>query len=101
MVVLLNNFDEANQLLEGHNSNAQQFGTISYYDDSDVSNWYNGLVLQQTYGLRTFWDLQQIQEIQKDTEWQKKMIDIEMRVSKNPDFQRIAFFHHLIFEKRG
>lgn len=101
MVVLLNNFDEANHLLEGHNSNAQQFGTINYYDDSDVSNWYNELVLQQTYGLRTFWDLQQIQEIQKDTEWQKKMIDIEMRVSKNPDFQRIAFFHHLIFEKRG
>ena len=58
------------------------------------------LVLQQTYGLRTFWDLQQNQEIQKDEEWQKKMIDIETRVSQNPDFQRIAFFHHLIFEKR-
>ena len=29
------------------------------------------------------------------------MIDIEMKVSQNPDFQRIAFFHHLIFEKRG
>ena len=29
------------------------------------------------------------------------MIDIEMRVSQNSDFQRIAFFHHLIFEKRG
>ena len=50
-------------------------------------------------GLRTFWDLQQIQEIQNDEEWQKKMIDIEMRVSQNPDFQRIAFFHHLMFEK--
>lgn len=101
MVVLLNNFDEANKLLDGHNSNAQQFGTIKYYDDSDISNWCDGLVLQQTYGLRTFWDLQQNQEIQKDEEWQKKMIDIEMRVSQNPDFQRIAFFHHLMFEKRG
>lgn len=46
-----------------------------------------------------FWDLQQEQGIQKDEEWQKKMIDIEMRVSQNPDFQNIAFFHHLIFEK--
>ena len=100
MVVLLNNFDEANNLLNGQNSNAQQFGTITYYDDSDVSNWCSGLVLQQTYGLRTFWDLQQNQEIQKNEGWQKKMIDIEMRVSQNPDFQRIAFFHHLIFEKR-
>ena len=101
MVVLLNNFDEANNLLNGQNSNAQQFGTINYYDNSDITNWCSGLVLQQTNGLRTFWDLQQNQEIQKDEEWQKKMIDIEMRVSQNPDFQRIVFFHHLIFEKRG
>ena len=99
MVVLLNNFDEANNLLDGSNSQAQQFGTINYYDDSDISKWCCGLILQQTYSLRTFWDLQQNQEIQKDEEWQKKMIDIEMRVSHNPDFQKIAFFHHLIFQK--
>ena len=101
MVVLLNNFEEATNLLNGCNSQAQQFGTINYYDDSDIANWCNGLALQQTYGLRTFWDLQQNQEIQRDEEWQKKIIDIEMRVSQNPDFQRIAFFHHLMFEKRG
>ena len=101
MVVLLNNFDEANNLLDGHNSNAQQFGTINYYDDCEIAKWCDGFVLRESYGLRTFWDLQQNQEIQKDDEWQKKMIGIEMRVSQNPDFQRIAFFHHLIFEKRG
>ncbi len=99
MVVLLNNFDEANNLLDGHNSNAQQFGTIKYYDDSDITDWCTGFVLQESFGLRTFWDLQQNQEIQKDEEWQKKMIDIEMKVSQNPDFQKIAFFHHLIFQK--
>ena len=101
MVVLLNNFDEANHLLDGHNSNAQQFGTINYYDDSDITKWCSGLILQQTFGLRTFWDLQQNQEIQKDSEWQNKMIEIEMRVSHHSDFRRIAFFHHLIFEKIG
>ncbi len=101
MVVLLNNFDEANHLLAGHNSNAQQFGTINYYDDKDIIEWCNNFTLQENYGLRIFWDLQQNQEIQKDDEWQKKMIGIEMRVSQNPDSQKIAFFHHLIFEKRG
>ena len=100
MIVLLNNFDEANNLLDGHNSNAQQFGIINYYDDKDIIEWCDGFTLQETYGLRTFWDLQQNQEIQKDEDWQKKMIDIEMKVSQNPDFQKIAFFHHLIFEKR-
>lgn len=101
MVVLLNNFDEADNLLDGHNSNSQQFGTIKYYDDGDITHWCTGFVLQESFGLRTFWDLQQNQEIQKDEEWQRKMIDIEMRVSQNSDFRRIAFFHHLIFEKRG
>ena len=101
MVVLLNNFEEANNLLDGHNSNAQQFGTINYYDDKDIIEWCNNFTLQENYGLRIFWDLQQNQEIQKDDEWQKKMIGIEMRVSQNPDSQKIAFFHHLIFEKRG
>ena len=101
MVVLLNNFDEANNLLDGHNSSAQQFGTIKYYDDSDITNWCAGFVLQESFGLRTFWDLQQNQEIQKDKEWQKKMIDFEIKVSQNLDFYRIAFFHHLILEKRG
>ena len=99
MVVLLNNFDEANNLLDGHNSNAQQFGTINYYDNCDIAKWCDGFVLRETYGLRTFWDLQQNQEIQKDEEWQKKMIDIEMKVSLNPDYQKISFFHHLIFQK--
>lgn len=101
MVVLLNNFDEANNLLDGHNSNAQQLGIINYYDDKDIIEWCDGLSLKETYGLRTFWDLQQNQDIQKDEEWQKKIIEIEMRVSQNPDFQRVAFFYHLLFEKRG
>ncbi|MBR1481485.1 MAG: class I SAM-dependent methyltransferase [Ruminococcus sp.] len=101
MVVLLNNFDEANHLLAGHNSNAQQFGTINYYADSDIAVWCDSFVLRESFGLKTFWDLQQNQEIQKDEEWQKKMLDIEMKVSQKPDFQKIAFFHHLIFEKRG
>ena len=87
--------------LDGHNSTAQQFGTINYYDNGDITKWCDGFALQESYGLRTFWDLQQNQEIQKNEDWQEKMIDIEMKVSQKPDFQKIAFFHHLIFEKRG
>ena len=101
MVLLLKIFDEANDLFDGHNSNAQQFGTINYYDDGDITKWCDNFTLRESYGLRTFWDLQQNQEIQKNEDWQEKMIDIEMKVSQKPDFQKIAFFHHLIFEKRG
>ena len=101
MVVLLNNFEETNSLLDGHNSTAQQFGTINYYDNGDITKWCDGFALQESYGLRTFWDLQQNQEIQKNEDWQEKMIDIEMKVSQKPDFQKIAFFHHIKNKKRG
>ena len=38
MVVLLNNFDEANNLLDGHNSNAQQFGKVASSASSCTDN---------------------------------------------------------------
>ena len=50
--------------------------------------------------MRTFWDLQQNQDIQKDNTWQKKMLEMEMRVSKLEQYQAIAFFHHVILKKK-
>ena len=99
MAVLLNQFETAHSILDGKNSSASQFGEIRYYDDNDIPAWGSGLCLKERYGLRTFWDLQQNQEIQTDEEWQTNMIEIEKRVSKIPEFYNIAFFHHLIFSK--
>ena len=48
----------------------------------------------------TFWDMQQNQEIHKDVDWQGKMVEIEMRVSDMDGYKDIAFFHHLMIEKR-
>ena len=58
------------------------------------------LLIKKTLGMRTFWDMQQNQEIHKDAIWQDKMVDIEMRVSDMKEYKDIAFFHHLIIEKR-
>lgn len=99
MAVLLNDFETANNILDGQNGNASKFGTINYYDDEDILNWCSDFTLDKKYGLRTFWDLQQNQEIQEKAEWQRKMIELEMRVSEHKDFQNIAFLHHLIFKK--
>ena len=99
MVVLLNNFDHANSLLDGNDGMVSEFGEIHYYEDSDVSEWCEQLKIIKTMGIRTFWDLQQSQEIQEDPEWQQKMIDIEMRVSDKKVYTDIAFFHHLIIKK--
>ena len=100
MAVLLDDFLKANSILDGENSTASKFGAIRYYEDSDVTKWCRDLYIDKTYGIRTFWDLQQNQDKHSDEEWQEKMIQLEMRVSDMPDFINIAFFHHLIVKKR-
>ncbi len=99
MVVLLNNFDHANELLEGENGQSKQFGAIDYYDDSDILKWSEAFKVQKILGLRTFWDLQQNQEIQKDNTWQEKMLQMEKAVSDLEEFKAVAFFHHIILKK--
>lgn len=99
MVVLLNNFEHANDLLDGKKGSAEKYGTINYYNDEDVLKWSDKLVIDRTFGQRAFWDLQQNQEIQEDEIWQIKMPEIEKRVSEIEEYKNIAFFHHLILKK--
>lgn len=100
MVVLLNNFEHANELLSGKNGQAKQFGTINYYKDTEILKWSNKFEIEKVLGLRTFWDLQQNQEIQKSKIWQEKMLDIELKVSELEEYKNIAFFHHIILRKK-
>ncbi len=99
MAVLLDNFDKANDLLDGKDGSSSQFGAIRYYDDYDISKWDVNLKLIDRFGIRTFWDLQQNQEKHNNEEWQQKMVQLENRVSKIQEYRDIAFFHHLIFVK--
>lgn len=99
MAVLLDDFEKTNALLDGEDSMASKFGFIRYYEDSDVTEWCPDLYIDKTYGIRTFWDLQQKQEKHPDEEWQEKMMQLEMRVSETLDFINIAFFHHMIIKK--
>jgi S-adenosylmethionine-dependent methyltransferase len=99
MVVLLNNFEHANELLEGKNGHAQQFGTINYYQDTEILKWSDKFMIEKILGLRTFWDLQQIQEIHNDKIWQEKMLEMELKVSELEEYKAIASFHHVILRK--
>lgn len=99
MAVLLDDFDKANALLDGENSAASKFGAIRYYEDEDIEKWCPDLKIEECYGIRTFWDLQQNQEKHADEEWQQKMVQLDMRVSQMDEYRRIAFFHHLVMVK--
>ena len=101
MAVLLDNQAEAMALLDGKDSLSTQFGPIRYYEDAEVLEWSPELRLEQCYGVRTFWDLQQRQELHGDPAWQERMLALERRVSQADSFRQIAFFHHLILRKEG
>lgn len=100
MVVLLNDFEHAHSLLDGNDGMASKFGAIRYYEDLDIEKWCPELRVTKTFGMRTFWDMQQNQEIHKDVRWQDDMVEIEMRVSDMDEYKDIAFFHHLMIEKK-
>ncbi|MDD6492074.1 MAG: methyltransferase domain-containing protein [Firmicutes bacterium] len=100
MVVLLNDFEHAHSLLDGNDGMTSKYGAIRYYEDSDIEKWCPELKITKTLGMRTFWDMQQNQEMHKDADWQDKMIEIEMRVSDMEEYKDIAFFHHLLIEKK-
>lgn len=99
MVVLLNDFEHAHGLLDGDAGVSSQYGAINYYEDSDVEKWCPELKIRKTLGMRTFWDLQQNQEIHKDAAWQEKMLEVEERVAEIEEYKQIAFFHHLLIGK--
>ncbi|MGN1295976.1 MAG: methyltransferase domain-containing protein [Bacilli bacterium] len=75
--VLLNDFAMAKNILEGGNSCSASYGEIKYYQDEDISSWCPSLLLSNKFGIRTFFDLQQNQEIQRDEKWQEEMIELE------------------------
>ena len=100
MVVLLNEFEKADALLDGEDGSAAVYGTVHYYEDEDIIKWCSGFRIKETYGIRTFWDLQQNQECHKDPAWQEKMVAAELRVSQMQPYRDIAFFHHVILGKK-
>ena len=99
MAVLLNDFAMANNLLDGGNGTTASFGDIRYYEDEDALRWLSGFSCERCWGARTFWDLQQKQECHTDPAWQQQMLALEERVSTIPQYQNIAFFHHLLMKK--
>lgn len=99
MAVLLDDFEKANEILDGKDSTASKFGTIRYYEDNDITKWEPQITVSDILGIRTFWDLQQNQQKHGDEAWQEKILQLELRVSQMREYKNIAFFHHLLLKK--
>lgn len=99
MAVLLDDFEKANEILDGKDSTASKFGTIRYYEDNDITKWEPQITISDILGIRTFWDLQQNQQKHGDEAWQEKMLQLELRASQMREYKNIAFFHHILLKK--
>lgn len=100
MAVLLDDFEKAHALLDGQDGSAKEYGAISYYENHDIECWCPGLQISDIQGICVFWRLQQKQEKHPDPAWQKKMVDLDLRVSRMEPYRSIAFFHHLLIRKK-
>lgn len=100
-VIFENNLDEAIRMLDGGESNAAYFGHINYYNISDIMEWTGNLDIniEKVLGIRTFFALHPDNEIRYDPVWQKKMFEIEMKVSDISDYVNIAFYNHVLLRK--
>jgi len=100
-VVLENSVDEAISLLNGGTINVMNFGQVNYYDMNNVKEWIGDryVNIEKVLGIRTFWALQQNNEIKYDSIWQEKMLEIEMKVSDINDYINISFFNHVLLKK--
>lgn len=101
-VIFENNLELALQELEGMPSSAQNFGIIQYYNQEDIVRWLkpNVIKIDHLFGIRVFFGLVQNNEIKYDEAWQKQILELELKTSTMEEFKKIAFFHHIILEKK-
>lgn len=100
-VVFENNIDEALSLLDGGAINVMNFGAVHYYNPEDVMTWIGDqdIHIQKVLGLRTFWALQQNNDLKNAPSWQDKMFEIELKVCDCEEFVNISFFNHILLKK--
>ena len=89
---------KAIDLLEG-NIMQGPFGKVVLYDPEDLVKWGDNLKIEKVLSNRTFFGLQQNDEIKHEPDWVDKMFDIEMKAADMEPFKSIALFHHVLLKK--
>ncbi|GAA0116246.1 class I SAM-dependent methyltransferase [Clostridium senegalense] len=99
--VFENNLDEAIYLLDGGRVKVINFGEVNYYNINDIKQWIGDkdISIEKILGVRTFWGLQQNNDVKYGQDWQEKMYKLEMKVADIKDYINIAFYNHIILRK--
>lgn len=92
--------DAAHQLLKRGEAQSVSFGTIHEYELEDLLTGQEHLWQQrELYGIRMFFGLQNNQ-VKSREHWAEEMFALEKEAEQVPELRNIAFFHHIILEKK-
>jgi len=98
--VFENNIDEAMSLLKGENAVSQNFGTINEYEIEDLQDCIaERFILDKVCGIRTFYGIQP-NSFKSEPDWEERLFMLECAVESNAAYANIAFFQHLLYEKK-
>jgi SAM-dependent methyltransferase len=97
-VVFANDIEKAVSLLEGEIMQGP-FGKVVLYEPEDLVKWGENLKIEKVLSNRTFFGLQQNDEIKHEPDWAEKMFEIEMKVADMEPYKSIALFHHVLLRK--
>lgn len=98
--VLNDNPKAALDLLTKEDAEDSAFGQRNLYDDNRLSELLSDeMVLVKNCGIRTFFGLSSNNDIKFTDEWYNSMLELELKTCAMEEFQKIAFYHHLIYRK--
>jgi SAM-dependent methyltransferase len=97
-VIYENNSDEAIILLDGGDS-SNTFGSINYYASEDLVKWGDNFKIEKILAVRTFFALQQNNDIKYEPDWIDKMFKVEMKVCDLEPYKSISSFNHVLMKK--
>ena len=88
-------------MLNRQNDESSPFGNRNVYDNDHLIKMLStGMTHKFTYGIRAFYGLSSNNEIKFNDEWYQNMLELETRAGSIDEYKKVAFFHHLIIEKR-
>lgn len=98
--VLNDNPKAALDLLSKEDAEDSAFGQRNLYDDSRLSEFLSDeMTLVKTCGIRTFFGLSSNNDVKFTDEWYNSMFELELKTCAMEEFQKVAFYHHLIYKK--
>ncbi len=65
-----------------------------------VHSMADTMELKDVCGIRSLFGLSSNNEIKFSDEWYQSMLELETKVDAMDEFKKIAFYNHLIFEKK-